>query len=59
MESKEINSFYVLFVCKCVLPSGDNPVAVNKYIHLRHLVKRDCHGADFHETRASQVSVSK
>ena len=24
--------FYVLFVCKCVLPPGDNPVAVNKYI---------------------------
>jgi hypothetical protein len=24
--------FYVLFVCKCVLPWGDNPIAVNKYI---------------------------
>jgi len=24
--------FYVLFVCKCVLPTGDNPIAVNKYI---------------------------
>jgi hypothetical protein len=24
--------FYVLFVCKCVLPSGDNSIAVNKYI---------------------------
>ena len=24
--------FYVLFVCKCVLPQGDNPIAVNKYI---------------------------
>jgi hypothetical protein len=22
----------VLFVCKCVLPPGDNPIAVNKYI---------------------------
>jgi hypothetical protein len=22
--------FYVLFVCKCVLPPGDNPTAVNK-----------------------------
>jgi hypothetical protein len=22
--------FYVLFVCKCVLPPGDNPIAVNK-----------------------------
>jgi hypothetical protein len=24
--------FGVLFVCKCVLPPGDNPIAVNKYI---------------------------
>jgi len=24
--------FYVLFVCKCLLPPGDNPIAVNKYI---------------------------
>ena len=24
--------FYVLFVCKCVLPPGDNPIEVNKYI---------------------------
>jgi hypothetical protein len=24
--------FYVLFVCKCVLPPGDNPIAVNKCI---------------------------
>jgi len=24
--------FYVLFVCKCVLPSGDNTIAVNEYI---------------------------
>jgi hypothetical protein len=24
--------FYVLFVGKCVLPPGDNPTAVNKYI---------------------------
>jgi hypothetical protein len=24
--------FYVLFVCKCVLPQGDNPITVNKYI---------------------------
>ena len=23
---------YVLFVCKFVLPPGDNPIAVNKYI---------------------------
>ena len=24
---------YVLFVCKCVLPPGDSPIAVNKYIN--------------------------
>jgi hypothetical protein len=24
--------FYVLFVCKCVLPPGDNSNAVNKYV---------------------------
>jgi hypothetical protein len=23
--------FFVLFVCKCLLPPGDNPTAVNKY----------------------------
>ena len=26
--------FYVLFMCKCVLPPGDNPIAVNKYINI-------------------------
>jgi len=26
--------FYVLFVCKCVLPPGDNPIAANKYIRI-------------------------
>jgi len=26
--------FYILFVCKCVLPPGDNPTAVNKYINI-------------------------
>jgi hypothetical protein len=25
--------FYVLFVCKCVLPPGDNAIAVNTYIN--------------------------
>jgi len=29
--------FYVLFVCKCVLPPGDNPTAVNKYIIYHNL----------------------
>ena len=28
--------FYVLFVCKCVLPPGDNPIAVNKYHIIYH-----------------------
>jgi len=28
--------FYVLFVCKCVLPPGDNPISVNKY----HIIPR-------------------
>jgi hypothetical protein len=26
--------FYILFVCKCVLPPGYNPTAVNKYISI-------------------------
>jgi len=29
--------FYVLFVCKCVLSPGDNPIAVNKYIISYHI----------------------
>ena len=29
--------FYVLFVCKCVLPPGDNPTAVNKY-HISYII---------------------
>jgi len=27
--------FYVLFVCKYLLPPGDNPIAVNKYINIK------------------------
>jgi magnesium-transporting ATPase (P-type) len=26
--------FYVLFMCKCVLPTGVNPIAVDKYINI-------------------------
>jgi hypothetical protein len=34
--------FYVLFVCICVLPPGDNPIAVNKnYIISRKLVNEE------------------
>jgi len=29
--------FHVLFVCKCVLPPGDNPIAVNKYINISNI----------------------
>ena len=37
-------SFYVLFVCKCVLlPPGDNPTAVNKYIISYHVIKPAWH----------------
>ena len=32
--------FFVLFVCKCVLPPGDNPIAVNKYITSYHVSSR-------------------
>jgi hypothetical protein len=31
--------FYVLFVCKCVLPPGDNPIAVNKYSNVNNCIK--------------------
>ena len=30
--------FYVLFDCKCLLPPGDNPTAVNKYINISEFV---------------------
>jgi hypothetical protein len=33
--------FYVVFVCKCVLPPGDNPIAVNKYIISYHIITND------------------
>jgi magnesium-transporting ATPase (P-type) len=29
--------FYVLFMCKCVLPPGDNPIAVDKYININNV----------------------
>jgi hypothetical protein len=31
--------FYVLFVCKCVLPPGVNPIAVDKYINIDNFYK--------------------
>ena len=33
--------FYVLFVCKCVLPPGDNPIAVNKYHIIYYLSEEE------------------
>jgi hypothetical protein len=30
--------FYVLFMCKCVLPPGVNPTAVDKYIKIREKI---------------------
>jgi hypothetical protein len=43
--------FSVLFVCKCVLPPGDNPIAVNKYIILYYYIKGKgkCHPITGHE----------
>jgi hypothetical protein len=38
--------FCVLFVCKCVLPPGDNPIAVNKYIIILLLSSEDNFGND-------------
>jgi hypothetical protein len=31
-----------LFVCKCVLPPGDNPIAVNKYIIIIIIIVCKC-----------------
>jgi hypothetical protein len=31
--------FYVLFMCKCVLPPGVNPIAVDKYININHITQ--------------------
>jgi hypothetical protein len=35
--------FYVLFVCKCVLPPGDNLIAVNKYIISLFVLSKQVH----------------
>jgi hypothetical protein len=34
--------FYVLFMCKCVLPPGVNPIAVDKYIISYHIINKSC-----------------
>ena len=50
--------FYVLFVCKCVLPPGDNPNAVNKYINIiskRASVPNQNHGINTHRRMEMQL----
>jgi hypothetical protein len=34
--------FYVLFMCKCVLPPGVNPTAVDKYIDIDISTYSEC-----------------
>jgi hypothetical protein len=57
--------FYVVFVCKCVLPPGDNPTAVNKKIlhSFCLMVEASNHGyvlhtRHIHVTRYNVVCVS-
>jgi hypothetical protein len=38
--------FYALFVCKCVLPPGDNPIAVNKYYIISNRICSEARGTD-------------
>jgi len=40
----------VLFVCKCVLPPGDKPIAVNKYINI---ISKKEEASGFSETSVS------
>jgi hypothetical protein len=40
--------FCVLIVCKCVLPPGDNPIAVNKYIISYIILKERKESIDEH-----------
>jgi hypothetical protein len=35
--------FYVLFMCKCVLPLGGNPIAVDKYININNQYAVHCY----------------
>jgi hypothetical protein len=43
--------FYILFVCKCVLPPDDNPVAVNKKYSFCLMVEASDHGNVLHTRR--------
>ena len=42
--------FYVLLVCKCVLPPGDNPTAVNKSININYCCHFGYSGQKLHLT---------
>jgi hypothetical protein len=51
-------SFYVLFVCECVLlPPGDNPIAVNKYIissyHINVMAYKTLYSACAHSFKST------
>jgi hypothetical protein len=39
--------FYVLFMCKCILPPGVNPIAVDKYININTNISEFHHGYMF------------
>jgi hypothetical protein len=47
--------FYVLFVCKCVLPLGVNPIAVDKYININCTVPGRNDILDLHSTSILMV----
>jgi hypothetical protein len=57
--------FYVLFVCKRVLPPGDSPTAVNKYVNINIFAKNSGEEAlkhsDIHQhpTRRRQETQNK
>ena len=46
--------FSVLFVCKCVLPLGDNLIAVNKYIISYHII---CANKQLTQEGATQLGL--
>jgi hypothetical protein len=51
--------FYVLFVCKCVLPPGDNPIAVNKYIIISSYIHTHTHSTpQFCHTNSRMLNKS-
>jgi hypothetical protein len=51
--------FYVLFVCKCVLPPGVNPIAVDKYIDINKDKKCYCYRDSRRYSPSSEHNCSK